>query len=125
MYHFDLPISFFGYRKIAMVGSRTIFGASTPASDYDYVVLARSLSRATRNLRNRGFIRTSLSEGSTYKFKKDTFVTFRNGDNVNIILTSSDKFYSAFKQANDIAVKLRIVNKAKRIELFQYMLYEK
>ena len=123
MYNFNLPLSLLGYNKVSLVGSRSIPNAANEKSDYDYLVLAFSTKRATIDLKKLGFKQTSKNN-SSYRYNRKLLTTFRNKDNINIILTGSNRFYKRFMQANYLATLLEVTNKEKRIELFQYILYK-
>jgi predicted nucleotidyltransferase len=52
------------------------------------------------------------------------FVTFRNFDDVNLIVTTSQKFYNRFVLANQTCKYLNLKGKDDRIAVFQAILYE-
>jgi len=114
------------FKQHKMVGSRTILGASNPGSDYDILCHVWSKRLAERKLEKLGFYTTSVFSMrlSPYHFRKHSpFIAMRNEDNVNLIITSSRKFYTRFLDANTVAQNLGLTNKEDRITLFQYILY--
>ena len=120
-------------RKSQMVGSQTIPGAVTSDSDTDWLILVWSKQYAVADSYFRGFklSPTMTLNGRRHPYAKwdirrySKFVSVRDKDNTNIIFTSSSRFYNKFVAANDLAIKLRLTDKADRIALFQYIIYGK
>jgi hypothetical protein len=107
------------------VGSQTIIGAPNPQSDHDVLCYTWCKWLAVKRLKKLGYFRTArdIDAPSPYKHNQNIFVTMRGPDNVNLIITSSHKFYNLFSDANRVAQRLQLTEKEDRIVLFQYILY--
>ena len=110
-------------RKMKLVGSRSIQGASKPESDWDYLAFSWYPPNIIWRLRRRGF---HIQQNHKYGVATSNFLSLKNSStNVNIILTSSPKFYKNFLKANRLAQRLRITNRDDRVKLFKSILYDK
>jgi hypothetical protein len=107
------------------VGSQTILDAATPQSDYDVLCYTWCKWLAVKRLNKLGYFRTVAPSDvpSPYRYNQNIFVTMRGPDKVNLIITSSHKFYNRFSGANRVAQRLQLTEKEDRIVLFQYILY--
>lgn len=133
------------FRKKVNVGSKTIPGAATAESDTDILVLVWSKRRTIKKLKKLGFVRSvnldqpDDSSGPLAKFNvarqspygltnmfspfAQQFISVRNADNINYIITSSPRFFKKFADANQVARTLLLTRKEDRITLFQYIVY--
>ena len=109
------------------VGSQTITGAATSESDVDVLCYTWCKWLAVKRLKKLGYFHTCRPSNipSPYRSRiaTDKFVTMRGPDKLNLIITSSHKFYKRFSDANRVAQRLVLTNKEDRIILFQYILY--
>lgn len=116
-----------------LVGSQSIEHAATDQSDWDYLVFAWNKRLAQRYFYRQGFrcwhdgVADQKYNPYTASFRRrDKFLSMRrvvDGENINLIITSSPKFYRKFLKANRIAQILKLTKKTDRIALFQFILY--
>jgi len=110
-----------GVERVVPVGSQVTCYPPPLNSDVDYLVLADS--RQKDELFGLGFEldgRQQFYEGMS----EGGFLSYRNGE-VNLIVTSDEKFFNKFLKATEEAKRLNLLHKEDRIKLFQRVLYDK
>lgn len=111
-----------GHLEFHRIGMKSIpFGSATVlgrGKDLDYLVYDDSLARALLWFLSEGFTFTGTSVDYTERKTCPTFTTFRKGP-YNIVLMHTYEDYANYCKANKLCVDLNIVDKEKRIEVFQ------
>lgn len=111
------------WRAIALnsfpTGSRVICSPPVEDTDEDHCALV-SLNRMKWFTEN-GFTQDGSPEFYTGN-DAGGFRSFRRGD-LNIIATSSGRFFELFRAATELARRFKLNDKADRIALFQVVLY--
>lgn len=93
-------------------------------TDKDYVVKVTDLGTAEPALLDKGY-KVSVSDREEYDLQAEGgFQTFRKED-INLIVTEDETFFSKFVDATLLAKELNLLKKEDRITLFQYVLYGK
>lgn len=93
-------------------------------TDKDYVVKVTDLGTAEPALLDKGY-KVSVSDRKEYDLQAEGgFQTFRKED-INLIVTEDETFFSKFVDATLLAKELNLLKKEDRITLFQYVLYGK
>jgi len=104
-------------------GSRITCNPIPADADYDYLVYCASgnpMSKLVDFITTRGF---DLEGGEHYQQQaENTFASWRNG-NINLIVTSNQKFKDDHNFATKLSKKLNLMDKNDRIALFQAVLY--
>lgn len=93
-------------------------------TDKDYVVKVTDLGTAEPALLDKGY-KVSVSDREEYDLQAEGgFQAFRKED-INLIVTEDETFFSKFVDATLLAKELNLLKKEDRITLFQYVLYGK
>jgi len=105
-------------------GSRVICDPPPTDTDADYVVLTLSLSAFDAWATSTGFHRTTPEQHAEYDGQENPieFQTYRMGE-LNLIVTQDAQFYDDWLLATRVAQLLNVMDKGKRIALFQGILY--
>ena len=99
------------------VGSRTIYGAARDDSDYDLLVISKD--PIPHLFDKMGF---EIDAREHYEPSKGGFNSWRRNE-LNVILTYSRHFGSAFRNANALCVCLGLTSRDDRVAVFQAILY--
>lgn len=100
------------------VGSRTICGAATPDSDYDFLVFShKPIPNVFDGL---GF--KLDDKDAHYEPSEGKFNSWRR-NHINLIATRNQNFARRFIIANETAKHLSLLRRADRVVLFQAILY--
>ena len=93
-------------------------------TDKDFVVKVTDLGAAEPALLSKGY-KVSVCDREEYDLQAEGgFQTFRKED-INLIVTEDETFFSKFVDATLLAKELNLLKKEDRITLFQYVLYGK
>jgi len=107
---------------IYATGSAVICDPPVTDTDKDFIVCSNEPSSLIDYLVENDF-EISLNEDGSYEFNPNEGITcVRRGD-LNLIVTSDYGFYLKYVDATKLAKKLNLLEKPKRIALFQYVLY--
>lgn len=113
-----------GYR-IAFFGSRTIDGAWTKDSDFDILVCVhQDINRRPVHSFERVLERNGFTKGGS-TIEGPEFTSWRGpgkyGEKINIVPVYSPDIFRKMKGAQEICVSYNIVDKARRIQVFDFM----
>ena len=108
------------WEGVYATGSRVICNPPVVDTDKDFVIYTSTPSELINYLVDNGF---EISINESYKFDPNTGITCLRKLDVNLVVTSDYNFYLKFIDATKLAKKLNLLEKSKRIELFQYVLY--
>lgn len=119
----------------AFVGSRISCDPAPTNTDNDVLVLYKSSffnkNPYIKELLEDGFVEDTGTGGYGWLYFKEgrplfvatsEFISMHKGE-LNLILTTDEKFYGRFMMATHIATKLNLLDKRDRIMLFQGILY--
>lgn len=116
------------------VGSQTSVNPPPPLaeSDIDIIVQLKGehvIDKFVYSIEEYGYD-YPVGHDYDYEHSKDwtgdnmTFLTFRNYDDVNLIVTTSKNFFEKFVLANQTCKFLNLTKKTDRIAVFQAVMYE-
>lgn len=109
----QIPPSIPGSVAVRMVGSQYVLGYG---SDVDFVALVASVEDTVQVMVDNGW-----ALGSSDEYPTDTFKSLRCGD-VNVMVTSSVKFYSEYVLASEVCKVLQLKNKVDRIRVHRVIM---
>lgn len=111
---------------IAEVGSRITRNPPSESSDFDFLVLVKSIDDFIEAVGEEGF---DVEGGMAYSSsgEKPVFISFRYLDEqkneINLIVTEEVDFYKKFLLATHVAKRLNLMERHERVTLFQAILY--
>lgn len=105
-------------------GSRVTCNPPPMNTDDDYILHVKDMNQAGADLIANGyeFGGSEIPADVNYTNPDEWFASFTK-DEINLIVTGSETFYSRFVVATSIAKRLNLMNKNDRIALFQGVLY--
>lgn len=115
-------------KKIVAVGSRVTCDPAPFGTDQDYLVLLNKVDEiyeVAEVFEEEGFTigGSEVVDAAEEGDPNGGFSSFKKGD-INYILTANEEFFNKFIFASNIAKKLNLLEKEKRINLFQIILYD-
>ena len=91
-------------------------------TDKDYIVLVKDLNTSVTKLTDVGYL-PSICDSDEYDLEAEGgFMCYRK-DDINLIVTEDEKFFTKFWEATCVAKQLNLKDKHDRIYLFKYVLY--
>jgi len=113
-----------GVLRVDPTGSRYICDPPPMNTDLDVICLVKgSHSKYIPFLKEMGFTHTSLDEPEKYEGIESYIDCYRFGE-INLILIKDNEFYLNFLLATELCKSLNVLDKNKRIEIFQNILYD-
>lgn len=111
---------------VSACGSRVTCYPAPYQADFDFLCFLpdpNNMERLFSRLSSMGF----TSEGEDYEMEgeEEAFKSWRDKNNVNLIVTSSYKFYENHLNATALCTSLNLLSKADRVILFEAILYKK
>lgn len=107
---------------IYATGSAVICDPPIMTTDKDFIICAINPVNLIEFL-NRNSFEISLNGEGRYEFDPNEGITCLRRGELNLIVTGDYEFYLKFVNATILAKKLNLLQKSKRIALFQYVLY--
>ncbi len=111
--------------EIRLCGSKVTCDPAPVGTDTDYscyIAKKGTLENVAAHLFDWGY----MPEGDEHYQTTDTnkgFTSWRNGKNINLIVTADLEFYEKHKVATELCRRLNLLNKADRVLVFQTILY--
>lgn len=109
----------------APVGSRVTCNPPPDGTDADYLLLVHAdKADALRRIVADSFQvdGSDLSDVVLNTPEDQQFISYSDGE-INLIVTTSERFYGRFMAATSVAKRLNLLDKADRVALFQAVLY--
>lgn len=101
-------------------GSAVICDPPIMTTDIDFIICAINPVNLIEFLNHNEF---EISHNEGYDFDPNEGITCLRRGELNLIVTGDYEFYLKFVNATILAKKLNLLQKSKRIALFQYVLY--
>jgi len=110
-----------GHLRAYPVGSRWTCDPPPMDTDEDYIVYAgKTLAyKLDTKLSNMGF----TTEGEDHYGNRSDFKSYRSGE-INLIVATSLRFVNLFLKATDVCLRLNLLDKDDRIEIFDIIMEE-
>lgn len=110
--------NFDSYIKHSLTGSAYICDPPVSDTDIDYLVLTDDKSDFLDEASRKGW---SVHSDDDYP-ECDDFVSVRKG-RINLIVTEDLYFYGRFRTATELCREINVLEKSRRVEIFQGVLY--
>ena len=109
--------------RVEPVGSRVTCDPAPTDTDIDYLLLSAD-GNVLAYIHQDGWILggSVIADAANKVSREDRFSSFKKG-NVNLIVTTSARFFERFMAATYVAHRLNLLCKTDRISLFQAVLY--
>lgn len=111
-----------GVIQIDPTGSRVICDPAPVDTDLDIICLVEASYKLQGKLEKLGFDHTSLDDVEEYTEMDSDIDCYRFGE-INLILIDNKEFYTNFLLATTLCKSMNVLDKEKRIEIFQAILY--